>query len=603
MRLVPWRSFARCLALSAILTTPAGAVEDRQESDGGVPYEVVVQIDGEDRIKQLFEASSLLLELAKRPPSSRRGLERRIDEDRDRLDRIMRAEGYYAAEIEIRIKREALVEIYIVAQPGMVYRLGEFDVVVAGCAADACAPRPGEEAHGLRLGQPARAAEIVEARNVTRRWYRARGHPFIEVGELAVTVDHDNFGVFVELPMKPGPRRTFGPLRFRRTAGVDQSYLSRLLTWRVGELYDRRKQEAYARALRETGLFASVDVSLAADDAADAAGGGPIPIDVDLTSAKRRSIGAGVDFSTSEGPGGHVFWEHRNYFGANENFRVSADASLLRQALELSMRKPAFLYSDHALSAGITIEREDLDAFNRQGVEGEIAVERQATPEITTSLGLLGEASRIDDQGGRETSLIAGLPASFVRDARSDALDPRSGYRYALRATPFAGVHRGPLAFARLEASGSTYYEPIDEGGLVLAVRGRVGSLPGPATERIPATRRFFAGGGSVRGYAFEAIGPLDDEGDPLGGRTLVEVSGEARMRIFGDFGVVAFIDGGNVYDELLPGLDRPMRWGAGIGGRYFTAVGPLRFDIAVPLNPRRGDDVFQFYISLGQAF
>ena len=126
----------------------------------------------------------------------------------------------------------------------------------------------------------------------------------------------------------------------------------------------------------------------------------------------------------------------------------------------------------------------------------------------------------------------------------------------------------------------------------------------GESTEDLPANKRFYAGGGgSVRGYEFQTVGPLDDDDDPLGGRSLVEVSAEVRTRVTDEIGLVPFVDGGTVFDTAYPDFDETLRWAAGIGLRYFTAVGPVRVDFAFPLNGRDDDDAFQFYVSFGQAF
>jgi translocation and assembly module TamA len=151
----------------------------------------------------------------------------------------------------------------------------------------------------------------------------------------------------------------------------------------------------------------------------------------------------------------------------------------------------------------------------------------------------------------------------------------------------------------------STYYAPLDSKRLIIAARGKIGGMVGDSRADIPAPKRFYSGGGgSVRGYQYQLVGPLDADNDPQGGRSVIEMGVEARIRVTEDFGLVPFLEGGNVFDSMAPDFSESFRWGAGIGARYYTAIGPIRFDIAVPLNKRKGvDDDFQFYISIGQAF
>ena len=171
---------------------------------------------------------------------------------------------------------------------------------------------------------------------------------------------------------------------------------------------------------------------------------------------------------------------------------------------------------------------------------------------------------------------------------------------------PYIGQFAGTALFAVASATGS-YYKPLSDGPrpTVLAGRLKVGSVIGEKSAKLPANKRFFAGGGgSVRGFGYQLIGTLDDSNALFGGRSLVEASVEARIPVTESISVVPFIDGGLVSQEIVPSFAETMRFGAGLGGRYDTPVGPFRLDIAVPVNRRRGvDKGFQFYISFGQAF
>jgi translocation and assembly module TamA len=138
----------------------------------------------------------------------------------------------------------------------------------------------------------------------------------------------------------------------------------------------------------------------------------------------------------------------------------------------------------------------------------------------------------------------------------------------------------------------------------VLAGRTAVGSIVGEPRSDIPANLRVYAGGGgSVRGFGYQLAGELDDDDKPIGGRSLVELGGEVRVRITESIGVVAFVDAGTVYSSATPDFSETLRVGAGPGLRYFSPIGPLRLDVGFPLNPRDSDDTWQLYISIGQAF
>jgi len=171
--------------------------------------------------------------------------------------------------------------------------------------------------------------------------------------------------------------------------------------------------------------------------------------------------------------------------------------------------------------------------------------------------------------------------------------------------TPYQVFGDDSFPFVKASIGSSAYYAIDPDARFVLAGRGRFGTLLGADTQQVPAGKRFYAGGGgSIRGYEFQSVGPLDNENDPLGGRSLLEVSAELRIRVTETIGVVPFIDGGTAFDSALPDFGETLRWAGGLGLRYFTAIGPVRLDVAVPINKRENvDDDFQFYVSLGQAF
>lgn len=253
-----------------------------------------------------------------------------------------------------------------------------------------------------------------------------------------------------------------------------------------------------------------------------------------------------------------------------------------------------------------TVADQSTDAYDERGIAAEIGQERPLAGKWRGTFALAPEYKRIKDQAGTRRTTLLGLPLGVVRDSSDNPLDPTEGTRLSGTIAPYTGyVGSGrETSFLRLIAAGSIYQALDERRDFVAAGRLRLGTVVGETTTSLPADKRFYAGGGgSVRGYAFQELGPLDTDGDPLGGRSLVEVGAELRVRVSDDIGVVPFIEGGNVYDDAIPQLGRDLRWAAGLGVRYFTAIGPIRADIALPLNRRSTDDAYQFYISLGQAF
>ena len=204
----------------------------------------------------------------------------------------------------------------------------------------------------------------------------------------------------------------------------------------------------------------------------------------------------------------------------------------------------------------------------------------------------------------RRTFYIAALPASLTYDGSDSLLDPSRGFRLGGRLSPELSFHAGTFGYARAQIDASAYHPVSDR--VVAAGRIRVGTIMGASRDDIAPSRRFYAGGGgSVRGYGYQRLGPRDVDGDPIGGRSLAEFALEARIRLKafgGDFGVVPFFDGGSLSTESMPDF-KEWQFGVGIGVRYYSSFGPIRVDVGTPLNPQSDDSRVAVVVSLGQAF
>jgi translocation and assembly module TamA len=347
---------------------------------------------------------------------------------------------------------------------------------------------------------------------------------------------------------------------------------------------------------------------------------GSLPVRVTVAERPPRFVGFGVVYSTTDGLAVNGYWGHRNLFGQAERLRLEASAGGIEigdfgddfvdeidYRVRLTFLKPDFLTTDQDLRVELQALAERPEAFEREAVEGTIAIDRRLNDEITLGAGVTAVVERVreNDEAESETFTFIGLPLTAAFDNTDDALDPTEGVRLRLATTPFPEFlgSSQDLLVNRIDAS--AYADFGTDGRFVLAGRTALGSLlGGDDTLDVPASRRFYAGGGgSVRGYAFQTIGPQDELGDPIGGRSLFEASLELRYRITDTIGIVPFVDAGAVYDSEFPDFSEDLQIGAGLGGRYYTGFGPLRLDVALPLNKREEDDAFAVYVSLGQAF
>ena len=569
-------------------------------ADGEVYRTEILGVE-EAALQDILTRSSRLVALQAKPPASRTGLVRRAEEDLKGLEKALRSEGYYGAKLSYRLiedQRPTVVEINI--STGPLYRITAYEIIYRPPPEAGSLPT-GLEAVGLEPGAPARAPIIVGAQETLLRRIGRIGHPLARVTDRRVVVDRAADTMAVTLTVDPGPRARFGRVGFEGLESVEEGYLRRFIRWSTDDIYDQELVNQFEKRLRETDLFETVKVEKATQVEAD----GGLPLTVRVAERKHRSIGAGVNFSSSEGIGGEVFWEHRNLLGEQENFRVTATAAEIRQELALNFRKPNYKRIDQALLSETKGTRQETEAFDEVGVSQTLALERKLSERWRVSAGGSVEYTEIDDNEGRQQFTLLGVPLTARRDNTDDPLDPSRGSRLQFDVTPYQTFGDDESTFLRTEVAGSIYYSVLRRRRFVVAGRAKIGSIVGSQTDDVPATKRFYAGGGgSIRGFEFQEVGPLDGAGDPLGGRSVVEVGLDLRFRLTDTIGIVPFVEAGNVYDEEVPNFSDPLRVGAGLGFRYFTAIGPLRLDVAVPVNPREGvDEDFQFYISLGQAF
>jgi translocation and assembly module TamA len=576
------------------------------DQPGTTSYEVSIEGIDDAGLLDLLRASSQLVALADKPPATTVGLRRRASDDIGRLQTALHSEGYYDAEIDLEIDAAAApVRVRLGIEEGPRYRLTAYEIDYTGAAAPPDTLRPGLAEIGITPDMPARAPAVVAAEQALVGHLQERGYPFARVADRKTFINRETKEMTVRLSAESGPAATFGPLVFKGHESVEEAYLREIAEWPQGSPYDRRVLRDLQRRLAETELFdtANAEASTAVTD------DGTLPVTVTLVEREHRSIGAAAAFSTDIGPSLELFWEHRNLMGENEQLRASATGSPIEQSGELDFRKPAFLRHDQDLLGNLEGGQEDSDAYERQWVESFAGLERPILDNWRVSAGLSFGYEIIDEHAdtgeNEQTFQIFGLPLNATRDTTDDLLDPHEGSRLLFSLTPSTGIGNEDLLFLTAVVGGSAYYAIDEAERFVLAGRARAGSILGENAEALPASRRFYAGGGgSIRGYEYQLVGPLDNDEDPFGGTSLVELGGELRIRATDEFGVVPFIDGGTVYDDPIPSGDETLRWAAGLGLRYFTGFGPLRLDVAFPLNPRDGvDETFQFYVNFGQAF
>ncbi|MEM9781876.1 MAG: BamA/TamA family outer membrane protein [Pseudomonadota bacterium] len=619
---MPMLRTAFALLMAAALTACGGsggdfdAPADFEAAETTVEYEAAVEGAPSEDIQALLESSLAIFRRQENGAQSIAFLRRRAESDVAIAQRILASFGYFRPSVSVRVEEvappegevpdeDALMEATatLIIEPGTAFTLERQTLTLIGFEPGPSPVLGPAEAYGAPIGMTAEAAPILAAESRALQAIREQGFFYAESGGRDSLADLEAGTLEVDSQIETGRRWSFGDLTIDGAPNISTDYLETYVPWQRGEPVDPAKLSEYQRALLATGLFRSGFVTL--PEQQPDGPGGEAPVRAVMTEAPFRTVSGGVRYSTDEGPAVRGGFEHRNLLGAGERLNLTLDASLDEQVGRAEYRKPQFLRPRQDFVSSFELRRVDDDAFEELGTTVTAGLTRTLSDAWTVGAGGLLEASQITDEGEDETALLAGLPVFAAFDNTGDLLNPTEGFRLRAQVTPFIGSFDSSLTlFSQIDTTASAYLPFDDARRWVLAGRGRLGLIPSDSLDDVPATRRLYAGGsGSVRAFAEDFVGELDDDGDPVGGRSVVEAGLELRYPIWGDLGGVVFAEAGSVSPEVFPDFEEGVQVGVGGGIRYYSPVGPIRVDVAVPVDARDEDDAFQLYISIGQAF
>lgn len=534
----------------------------------------------------------------------------RLREDRQLLSDILSGQGFFDANVDVQAvppgKAGEPVAITLTVTPGTLYKLGlmRFDAAPT-VPADLI-----EKNFVPKSGEPIVADRILSAEANIAIVLPENGYPFAKVGERDILLDEDTGLGDYTLPVSTGNRSYFGSIRTNGKGVFKPDHIEILRRFKKGDLYDSRKLDDLRAALVATGLLSTVSVEPVAS--ADVAPDGTPYADLLVTQEKGppRTISATAGYSTGQGFRAEASWTHRNLFPPEGALSLAAVLGTQEQSAGVAFTRSNAGKRDRTFEVGLSALHSNYDAFEAFTGKLYARVSRASTPiwqkKFTYAYGVELVGTNEQDYNftkaarDRKTYYVAALPLQVGFDTSDNLLNPTKGYRVNVSVSPETSLGSGAQFYARSVVEGIGYMPFGDS--LVFAARARVGSIAGVERSNIVPSRRFYGGGGgSVRGFGYQQLGPKDPNNDPIGGRSFVETAAEARYR-FGNFGVVGFVDAGQVYEQTLPQFN-DWRFGVGIGGRFYTNFGPIRLDVATPINRQPGESRISVYVSIGQAF
>jgi len=545
------------------------------------------------------------------PPSNRFEARRRARGALEAAEALLRSEGYYQPTLEDVVEGDETPVAIVNVAPGRLFVLTEPVLQWTAPDPDAAADAAVRGEIGLVPGEPGRAVDVIGGEGRIVAGLTLRGYADAEAEPRRVVVDHATFTVQPTFRISAGPLVKLDGVRLTTQGSTNPDWVGGLAPWSEGDVYKPDDLAELERRLLETGVYDGVGVALAPPDQTNA--DGHRPIIVTLTDRPRRVLEAGATFSTAEGSGVDLLWTWHNRFGRADTVVWQARAANVDSRLGVSLSLPHWRRPGQTLKVSAALLNEDTDAYRRTAVAIAADLQQRIGKSSFLSYGLGFDAGQYDENRfdpvtqlpinfDRDLVILTGR-ASVYLDRSNSPLDPVTGWRLTASAQPTGVSGEDTVAFLRAEAQATAYLPLQDNAKTVLAGRVRFGSILGGQELTVPSDRLFYSGGGgSVRGFDFQGVGPRLPDNTPRGGLSLFESSIEVRRDVWGDFQAVAFVDAGAVGFQQAPDFSN-LRYGAGVGVRYKLPFGPIRADIAFPLDRREGDSDFQIYVSIGQAF
>ena len=614
-------------------------------SRASIPYALTVEVAGDDSaLKSGIRDASSLYSLRKDAPGDGEALARRAESDFGPIIDALWGAGYYNANVTISIdgatlpiassdiaafaraaeayRNRAPAPVIIKVDPGPLFKLRSVRVVNALGVEFSEAELP-QRTVGLKPGDPAVASEIRAAETRIINYFRKEGRPLAKIQSIAPVVDHAQNVMDVTVTAAPGPIAPFGEATINGPQTFDPAIVRSFLYIYPGDPYSPAAVADARNSIREIPAVGGVRIT--EGTALDPYG--RLPYRIDVEDRLPYAIGASVKYSTTNGPEGQVYWEDRNVFGGAERLRLQASvfyappwfvaSQSLRNfspddiggRISASFLKPALWGTTNdllidALAEKISTSGAGFVGYQAEDTDVTASLRHRFNQNFWVQAGLEAQKGDATDALGTVNYTLVGVPVSANFDTTDSKLDPTRGVRVNVSAVGFGTFLGSSLDLVQAKAGASAYYSIDADSRYVLAGRVAAGAMGGPQLDEIPANWRFYAGGGgSVRGYAYNELGPTVFWGAVVGGKSLFDASAELRVKVTDTIGVVPFFDIGNAFASNFPNFDQHLFTAAGLGLRYYTSVGPIRLDVAFPLERHAGTGPVAVYVSIGQSF
>ncbi|WBU63843.1 autotransporter assembly complex protein TamA [Paracoccus aerodenitrificans] len=588
--------------------------EDGQVLGPPVKLDVLI-VDGDEDLERPIRNASLVASALAEDRSTGQDILAAARGDYARVLGVLFDEGYFSAIINITLDGVEAAEIapldgpeyvgnvVVAVDPGPRFKFGQADL---GPLA------PGTNAiESYAVGKTAGTGIIKRATSNAISNWRDASHAKARVAGQEIIADHNVARIESRVDLNPGPAVTFGRLHATGNERLNTRRMLKIAGYPEGEAFDPEKLETVRKRLRRSGVFSAITLveaeTLNPDNSMDVA--------LTVVEQKLRRVGAAFELSNVDGAMFSAYWLHRNLLGGGERFRIEGEVSDIKADsdardydMDIRLERPATLSPDTTGYIDLSFSEENEPEYYKKSAEFGLGFSYIRSERLTAHTEIQYTYSRVNYGSGYYDYSTISLPTGFTWDRRDDMNNAKRGFWLEGEVTPFVGL-KDTGSGVQLEGEGRIYHSMLTDDRLTFAARGRAGTVLGPDILEIPPDYLFFSGGGgSVRGQPYESLGfdvPLEgtDEDAYVGGQSLVNISLEARYQVRNNIGAVVFVDAGKIWDDGAFQGDTKWHGGAGVGMRYNTPIGPIRFDVATPIEGKEDDSKVQLYLGLGQAF
>ncbi len=592
------------------------------------PYGMDWASTGDGNIDDTLKATSELEALRGTAPVSPFGLIARARGDVDRLRTVLDSFGYYEARVTISIEdrglndgglgdeltafpKERKARVSVKIDLNDLYRLRRIEI-------DGDVPQSAQGVLQLTSGAPAVAANVLEAGNRLLNHLQELGFAFAKVDPPIAYEDPTEPILDLRFHVETGPRASISDIRIEGLKRLHEKVVRERIALRKGQTFSPSAIERARRDLLNLGPIGSINVQLATqvDEL------GRVPVTFQVRERPRHAVTVNAAYSNDLGGSAGVSWTDRNVLGNAEQLALSARAinfaggtatTGVGYDTSAKFTRPDFLRRDQSLQVTLGAIKQTLQAYNQTARTGSLTLTRKLSSVWTASVNVTAADEQILQDGKNHNYSLLGFPLVLTYDSThlsSPLDDPLHGARATFSVAPTQARGRPNATFIISQIKAATYFDigkflSSNPGRSVLALRGFAGVAQGAGALSLPPDQRFYAGGSeTIRGYRYQAVGPtFPDSGYPTGGTAITAGSAEFRQRYSRSWGAAVFIDGGQASASLKL-VPNEIRVGVGAGIRYYTPIGPIRVDLALPTRHySKHTDSFEIYIGLGQAF